>query len=155
MNAWPDTLPRPTMAFSNEVEGSAIRTKTEFGRYRSRARFMRQNRMMKVTFEMTDEQRTIFADFWKDDISNGADWFEMELPLTEGVTTHKVRFSAVSYAESHKAILNWNISATLETDSKIAPLTAEEVDAFLLFDTFDEFHEAVLATEAAVALILE
>jgi hypothetical protein len=116
---------------------------------------MRQMRSIRVTFEMTDEQRTIFADFCKNDISNGADWFEMDLPLTEGMTTHKVRFSAVNYSESHKAILNWNVSATLETDSKIAPLTAEEVEAFLLFDTFDEFHAAVLATEAAVALILE
>lgn len=152
MITWPAWLPAPRVDFNNEVSQASVRTRMESGRFRQRTRFTRQNRTMKATWEMDDEQRAAFTSLFKFSLNGGNDWFTMTLPLEEGMTAVTVRFIASSYSEKYESVLHWTISASIEMQDQVAPLSAEEIEAMLLFDSFDEFHAAVVALETAEAL---
>lgn len=131
--SWPDEtiLPRPNTNFNGKVESTVIRTKMDSGRIRQRARFSSGNQTMPVEWLFTDDEFALFKGIYKYKLSNGADFFEMELPLGDGFQTYLVRFSDDGFSEAYKPVNQWTVTATLETEDDISPLSEAEVDAAL------------------------
>jgi hypothetical protein len=152
MITWPAWLPAPNIDFSDDVSQASVRTQMESGRFRQRTRFQRQNRTMSVTWTLDDDQRAGFTSLFKYSLNGGNDWFYMTLPLVEGMTVCTVRFIASSYSEKHEAILHWKISAKMEMQDQVAPLSAEEIEFMLELESLDAFHLAVEAITEAEAL---
>ncbi len=135
MISWPAWLPAPQDDLNIEVDQSSRRTRMESGRFRQRRTFMRQYRMVKVSWEFNDLQRTAFTAIFKHALNNGADWFYMALPVGPGVTTKTVRFVNKSYNEKYQDVMHWQVSATLEIQEEVAPYTAEEIADLILEET--------------------
>lgn len=132
MITWPDTnsiLPKPEIAFGVGVSANAIRTKMDSGRVRQRKRFTKNMRSISVKWNLTDEQRGVFQGIFSGLLNNGADWFEMSLPLNGGFRDFTVRFVADSYSEKYDAVLYWDITAKLETEDFVDDENAETAEA--------------------------
>jgi len=118
MITWPAWLPAPRIDFNNEVNAGALRVKMESGRYRQRPRFTRQLRTMKATFELDDEQRAAFTSIWKYSLNNGTYWFEMNVPIEDGMSERVVRFIASTYSEAYQPVMYWVVSVTMEMENQ-------------------------------------
>lgn len=130
--SWPDTtkLPYPLADFGGDQEAQVARTQMDSGLFRQRERFTEGMQSLKLNWELTDDQWALFQGIKKYKLANGADWFEMSLPLGGGgYATQVVRFvGQVSF--QYVPVNYWKISATLETYT-ISPLSEAEVDAAL------------------------
>lgn len=129
METWPSVLPNPSTNFSGSVESATVRTKMDSGYVRSRKRFTQQVETLKVRWEMSDEQLAIFKAWHRFKISAGADWFLCNLALGSGMRQYKVRFAS-NYDDSHKGVLYWTVTASLEYIGAPA-LTEAELNAIL------------------------
>lgn len=118
MITWPSWLPAPQINFGNEVSGGFVRTRMESGRTRQRPRFTRQLREMKMTFEMSDEQRATFTAIWIHSLNNGIDWFYMNLPIEDGISQRTIRFQPESYKENAVPPDRWEISVSAEMEDQ-------------------------------------
>lgn len=129
METWPSVLPNPSTNFSSSVDCAVVRTNMDSGYKRQRKRFTQQMRTIKAKWEMSDTELAIFEAWWKYKISAGADWFLCNLPLGSGMAQYTVRFTD-NYDHSHKGVLFWNVSATLECLVG-SPLTEAELNVIL------------------------
>jgi len=129
---WPSTdiLPRPATDLGGKIDPSTIRSKMDTGRVRQRQRFTTGNRTVNVSWELTDAQWKIFQGVYHFYLNDGADWFLMELPLGDGLKTYTVRFTDSGLSYKYVDVLNWKVSATLETET-VCPVSKADLDALL------------------------
>lgn len=117
-----------------------MRVDLESGRARQRRRFTSVPSMADVSWVMTPVQAMIFEAFFKYDLSDGADWFEMPLATPLGVTTYECRFAGMYSGPSLIGNLNWTFTARLEIRERpVIPQDWYEIlpDYILGMDIFD------------------
>jgi hypothetical protein len=129
---WSTTgLPAPSIDYSTKLANTLARSKMESGRVRQRPRFTTSWRTVSVKWELTDAEWKLFQGVVFHKLSQGADFFDILLPLGNGMQTYTARFVADSIQESHRPVLHWVVSAQLELQG-VSPLTDGEVDALLI-----------------------
>lgn len=120
MEAFPAIFPNPTVDFNGVTKGTTVRTPMESGRYRQRRRFSSELTQYPVSWEMDDWQFGMFRSWVKNKISDGADKFTISLPTGgEGFKTITVQLVSDGdklYNFKHKPVLNWTVTAVLETE---------------------------------------
>jgi hypothetical protein len=131
--AWPETtkLPRPTFSLNDKVVGNVIRTQMDSGRFRQRKRWTAALRTISVEWSFTDAQFALFQGVYKYKISDGADWFTMQMPFGNGLNTYTVRFTDNGFSDSYQVGMFHKVTATLETEDDISILSSAAVDAAL------------------------
>ena len=140
---WPENLvPLPSFNFNVDVEFSNVRSKMDSGRVRQRPRFTRPLELVKVRFELNQQQYAYFKAIYQYSLNQGNDWFNMRLPVPNNgdLTLSEVRFVS-DFKANHRAVGNWTITATLEfkkadsySGNVIAVIISEggtDVDAFV------------------------
>ncbi len=126
----PTKIPPPDISFNNDIENPVIRTKMDSGKVRQRARFTSAVRLFTANWTLTDAQYALFQGILKYKLSNGADWFEMQLMFGNGFDTYEVRFIDGKIKSAYKVHLHWRVSAAMETENT-SPLSEAETDAAL------------------------
>lgn len=148
---WPALLlPRPQRNFNFSVSNSTLRTKFDSGRTRQRKRFTKDFRTISVAWSFNDDEFYYFESFVKETLSNGQEWFEMELIQGDGFKTFYVRIVGGVYKATYDEVMYWNVTATLELEDPAA-LTAEELAALALlgddldppFASLDAYHNVI------------
>jgi hypothetical protein len=143
MITWPTFLPLPEASLDVDVKSSAKRTRMESGRVRQQPRFQREMRTISVSWTLTDSQFSFFCSLYQNKLNGGTAWFNMTLPLGDGVKSYVVRFQADSYSQKYNAVMHWTVKAKLETEDQIAPYSEEEVDLLLEAGSLEDFEAAV------------
>lgn len=113
---WPPMLPSVSNSFAFRVETDTLRTTMDSGRARQRSRSTKEVVMARATWEFSDLEFRVFQSFYKHRIGNGADWFICELALGNRLQNYVVRFTGEGYQNTHRPVLNWNVSANLEVE---------------------------------------
>lgn len=128
---WNSTFfPAPSTSFANKVESATIRSKMESGRSRRRSRYTRQNRLVSVQWELTDDQYALFQGVFAYKLTRGADFFSIDLYLGGGLRNFKAAFLDDPIETAYKDVLNWVVRGTLEIESG-SVLTSAETDSAL------------------------
>lgn len=137
MIKWPRLLV-PDRSYSIKASGNAIRTQMDSGRYRQRQRQTRLHRMMRVEWELSDDEYGYFQSIYKHLLENGTAWFEMSLPMgDDGFKCYTVRFVAIEGHEAqYRDVMFWKVKARLETEDQTEPLDAccTELQNLINFD---------------------
>lgn len=117
MSTWPAKLPKPSISgYGGEVEQGVIRTNMDSGRPRQRQRFTSGWRPITAQWKFSDEEYGMFQAFVKYKINGGNDFFDIELPLGDGMNTYSVRFVGGKYGYKYEAHMYWIVTANLECD---------------------------------------
>lgn len=123
MEAYPiSILPQPSSAsFSgSNDQASTVRTQMDSGRYRQRSRFTATMNTYKVSWEMDDFQWGMFQSWIKYKISRGADFFTIDIPTGgDGLKNITARIVAGTVTQTYKDVLNWTVSASVETEDNL------------------------------------
>lgn len=117
---WPTKFPNPTVSFNGKVNQTVKRTKMDSGRIRQIARFTSELRVFTARWEFTNVQFEAFQSWVKYKLHNGADAFNIALPLGNSTTAFKTveaRIVNGEYSWSHKGILQWEVSCQLEVEN--------------------------------------
>lgn len=102
------------------------------GRVRQRSRFTRKNRSYDAQWTFSDFQLGVFQSFLVHKLSNGADAFNIDLPVGagDGMQNVSAKISEGKYSHSYDGVMYWKVNCTLEVES-IAIYTEEELDDFI------------------------
>jgi len=111
---YPTSLPAPSVSYSFEVSSDKIRTKERTALYKNRQRSDVRIYTVSVDWQFTDSQMEIFRLWFRDDLSEGSEIFDIDLFFGDGVKTNEAKFVKGSYNYSYSENLNWNVSAALE-----------------------------------------
>lgn len=76
---WPVTLPCLRLGVKHKVKTGMIKSTLQTGRTRYRRGFTAETVELTAKWAMTDEQYQTFHSFYKNQLDNGAKWFEIEL----------------------------------------------------------------------------
>ncbi len=152
MITWPVILPNPSNDFGADVSPSTIRTQMDSGRYRQRPRFTGEHETMNVTWLMTDYEFGVFKAVHKHVLYNGAEWFTCSLPMGEGLKPFKVRFLEGKYNAKHVPVMNWRVTATLETEDDTSPYTDVEIFELVAVDFDVDAYEIAIAALTEVTI---
>ena len=80
---WPSSLPTcPETDYSESLKDNVIRSDMDAGMQKMRQRYTRTQRMLKVSYLLTDAQKATFYTFFSD-IKGGALPFNLPDPLTQ------------------------------------------------------------------------
>jgi hypothetical protein len=147
MFTWPTVnFPKPDVSFGTSTGSSVIRTKMDSGRIRQRKRFDRNFRVATVSWRLSDYEYGVFQSMYKNSVSNGADWFYIELALGNGestLQTYTARFQADSYSAKYTGFMYWRVTAKLETEDQPEPYSSEVIDALILLDLDINYAESL------------
>ncbi|MDP3831014.1 MAG: hypothetical protein Q8Q47_07070 [Ignavibacteriaceae bacterium] len=117
MATWPTTLPPPTSDYGLNPVDPTVRTDMESGAARTRRRTKARNDKVRVAWNMTDAELTIFRAWFDDDATGaagGAAWFDISLPIgTGGIVSVTAKFVGV-YKANYLPGMNWLVSGELE-----------------------------------------
>lgn len=114
MSTWPADLPSPYVnGYTVAPEKSFIRTEMDSGPARQRQRFTAVPTMVQAGWRFTPEQMVTFREYFKTDINQGTDWFQMELDIGDGRVTYDVRFTEPWQAGRMPGGV-WDVTAKIE-----------------------------------------
>lgn len=120
MEAFPAIFPNPTVDFNGKASTTTVETKMDSGRKRRRRRFSSELTSLPVSWQMDDWEFGMFRAWVKNKISDGADKFTISLPVSgEGFKTVTVSLVGGEYTFKHSPVLNWTVSANLETEDSL------------------------------------
>jgi len=111
-----DYLPMPLQdGYAFQPVSPLKRTEMTTGRARQRRAFISTPTQANVQwlFE-TDIQAQLFEAWYRETITDGADWFFMRLQTPLGVEFYKCRFTDIYQGPTLVAPIYWQFSATLE-----------------------------------------
>lgn len=129
MPAWPSTLPKPLAAsYALEPESRMARTDMEAGPARQRRRFTSGPTRVPVEWSFSQQQMAIFEAWWRYQVRDGADWFDVKMLNGKGVSTVEARF--VEPYRARRALPRWVVSGVLELRS-LPTLTEAELAPYL------------------------
>jgi hypothetical protein len=116
-----------------------MRSSLASGRARQRRKFTSVPQYAKISWLFTDLQGQAFEAWWRDQLVDGALWFEMPLKTPMGVYSHDCRFTGVYSGPSEVGPHLWSYSAELELRFRAAPPVGEGEfpDDILYSELFD------------------
>lgn len=111
-----DYLPMPLQdGYAFQPLSPLLRTQMTTGRARQRRAYISTPTQANVQWFMeTDAQAQLFESWYRDSITDGADWFMMKLQTPIGVELYKCRFTDIYQGPALSAPNYWKFSATLE-----------------------------------------
>lgn len=114
MANWPVTLPYPLLSSSSGAAGLTMqRTDFSAGPARQRQTFTNAPETQSASWIFSAVQFVTFKAFWQADIGGGANWFNTQLDIGEGVQACEARFvEPYSYQKIGPA--KYRVSADLE-----------------------------------------
>jgi hypothetical protein len=159
--AWPNgVLPSPSLSDDLAQQYPDLITRTDFdqGPSRQRSNWQSGPTTQWITWPMNAVQLRIFHGFWRNEISNGADWFTMPIFADDCYQTFTVRFvdvaqpvSSTSGGQITRSGGEWIYAAVIETMDETAPDETETASLMLTYGqcalTLDQvvgnFHDAL------------
>jgi hypothetical protein len=123
-------LPSPTSDFGGEIDNTLQRTKMDSGYTLQRRRFTTGMQTLQVAWDLDEAQFAIFQGLLHHYLNDGADWFNMSLPLGNGFQTVVVRFVKGQYKHRYVPVNRRKVTATLETEN-ISVFSKAQLDAVL------------------------
>lgn len=146
---WPQAdLGSPLVSgYSYQDVDRFLRSEVEGGPARHRQRFTQVPTRFKFSLDLEDTQLLTFQGWWLNGISDGVDWFNMELGVG-WMTEHEVRF--LSFPEISRTDEGWIVQAEIEARQRdpIDAATLEMLQAYhsdlqTFRDLFEIIHEVV------------
>lgn len=112
---YPEGLPAPLKASNAYTPVSPLlRTPMESGRARQRRKFSSVPTMNNVEWYMNDTQAAAFELWFKENLKDGTEWFNMRRASPLGFTYLLCRFTDIYDGPSRIGVNRWRYSATLE-----------------------------------------
>ncbi|MPS48552.1 hypothetical protein [Methylobacillus sp.] len=112
---YPSTLPKPSMGnYSLKPQSGKIRTEMEGGPARVRRRSLSVPVDVQVLFKFDRKEFGIFQKFYREDLFDGASYFNIKLVNGAGEHIVKARFKDEYEASVDKHENFWQVSGTLE-----------------------------------------
>lgn len=127
---WPATIPLPTPQFSGEASSNILRDTLQSGPISQSPINNVVANVYSLTWRLTDDERNIWLDAFKNGAINGNDWVDMPLPLRGTTETFRVRFSSAGFEEQYTTFFDWSISANVEIFD-LELLDSDEIDAII------------------------
>lgn len=118
MPVWPSDLPKPLAnGFSFENVDPVIRTEMASGPKRARRQFTQTTDecSMQWLFE-SDQQLSTFESFHKNELSDGAAWFDGPFKNGQGASTVSMRFAGSFKADYISG--KWRVTAKMEIKNR-------------------------------------
>lgn len=137
---YPSGLPRGLHAGrSYQVISPLERSELASGRARQRRRFTSVPETASITWLFSDAQGQAFEAWWRDQLTDGSQWFEMPLDTPMGYGDYTCRFTDVYSGPSRVGPALWQYSAQLELRERAAPPVGEGEfpDDILYSELFD------------------
>ena len=137
---YPDTLP---VGLHNgrtyQLESPLQRTSLSSGRARQRRRFTNVPEYASISWLFNDAQGQAFEAWFRDAITDGAQWFECPLDTPLGFYRQTVRFTDIYTGPSRVGPDLWSYSAELEIRQRAVPPTGEGMfpDDIVYSEIFD------------------
>jgi len=146
MEAYPSTmLPGPTIDYALSERSATIRSQMESGRFRQRRRFTTSANVVPVSWIFTPFQFSMFRSWFFFKVSQGADYFTMDLDLGGEEDPQNVAARIVEGVyDARYQDGNWLVTATLEVEN---PTLVTETT----FDDFIALDQPLDSLELAVA----
>ncbi|MGH6887994.1 MAG: hypothetical protein ACREHF_02155 [Rhizomicrobium sp.] len=161
--AWPvSVLPAPSLSDNLSQEYPDLVTRTDFsqGLSRQRSNWSQGATTQWITWPMNAAQMRVFHGFWRNEISNGADWFTMPIFNDDCYRTFKVRFVDVaqpvgpsSGAQITRNAGEWMYAAVIETADETAPDEIETATLILTYQQTLSLSDIVGALDDAIATL--
>ena len=131
MPTWPATLPHPLIdGYSLQILDNCERTPVEAAHARVRKMLAGDKDFLTVNWMMTNEQFSAFRDWYRDEVSDGAEWFDTQMDYDgQGLKAVEARFAS-KWTVRHERPFRWRVAAKLEI--KYQALTALEEENILL-----------------------
>lgn len=125
MPTWPATLPHPLIdGYSLQILDNCERVQMEAGHARVRKMLAGDKDFLTVNWLMTNEQFTAFRAWYRDEVSEGAAWFDTQMDYDgQGLKAVEARFAS-KWTVRHERPFRWRVAARLEI--KYTPLTPEQ-----------------------------
>lgn len=115
MAVWPTTLTKPDMnSYQITTTDAVLRTEMDSGSARTRRQFTYTPEFVEVKFKFSLAQLGIYEKFWRQDINQGADWFDIALTNGAGENVVEARFVGVPKRATTARENHWVLSAKLE-----------------------------------------
>ena len=134
---YPDGLPRGRHSGRTyQLVSPLLRTEMTSGRARQRRRFTSVPQGANINWLFSDAQAQAFEAWWRDQLKDGAQWFECPLDTPMGYSLYTCRFTDVYKGPSRAGPNLWAYSAELELRERAVPPTGE-----------GEFPEDILYSE--------
>jgi hypothetical protein len=157
---WPQNiLPAPSLSDNLSAQYPDLVTRTDFdqGPSRQRSNWSAGPTTQWITWPMNAVQLRIFHGFWRNEISNGADWFLMPIFDDDDYRVYTVRFVDVAQpvsSSSGAAITRnageWMYQAVVETMDETAPDEYETAELMLTFSTDVALADIVATFDTAL-----
>lgn len=116
MKVYPDYLPRPLRRnYDLNHKSPFARTEMVTGRARQRRTFQSVPTIATLEWYMKPEQAQLFEAWFKYDITDGAEWFEIDLKTPVGhMAPYMCRFTEMYQGPTINDADDWEFSAELE-----------------------------------------
>jgi hypothetical protein len=133
MEVWPSYLPKPLLGGHGFTPGNGvIHSPMGAGNIRSRRRFKNVPSKFGVKLLMGTQQNSLFEHFVENNISSGADWFEMPVLLATGLETVEVKIIKFGKATA-KTNTKWIVPLELLIKSRPV-ISLESAEVLQVFD---------------------
>lgn len=127
---FPSSLPNPSVSYGFDVSSNKIRTKARSALYTNRQRSDVRIYNVDVKWLMNEAEILVFRDWFRDDISEGSEIFDIDLFLGDGIKTNEAKFVDGKFSYKHRENLEWDVTASLEVwDADVSNLLAEYYSA--------------------------
>lgn len=112
---FPSTLPNVMMSsYSLKPMKNVTRTEMEAGPARTRRRYISVPTEVKAEWRLTLAELQVFQAFYRDEIFDGAAWFNIKAVDGRGEATYKARFREPYEASTEAREHLWSVTAALE-----------------------------------------
>ncbi|MBS4155248.1 hypothetical protein IZU87_15595 [Cobetia sp. MC34] len=112
---YPEGLPSPLRAdYQLQLTSPLQRTTMDSGRSRQRRRFSNVPNVASFAWLFTSPEAMLFEGWFRDDLLDGAEWFECPLRTPLGMEIYNVRFVDVYSGPLLAGCSSWRYTARLE-----------------------------------------
>lgn len=124
---------------SYQVVSPLMRSELTSGRARQRRKFTSVPEMASISWLFSSSEGHAFEAWWRDQLVDGALWFEMPLKTPQGLGDYTCRFTGVYTGPSRVGPELWAYSAELELRERpiLPPGWGEFPDFILMADIID------------------
>lgn len=116
-----------------QVVSPLQRSELTSGRARQRRRFTNVPEMAQISWMFNSVEGSAFEAWWRDQLIDGSQWFEMPLDTPMGLAYYTARFTEVYTGPSRVGPKLWSYTAQLELRERaVLPIGSGEFPEFIL-----------------------
>lgn len=135
---YPSQLPTPLReGYGLNTTSPLMRTKMDSGRSRQRRKFKNVPVIISAAWLLNTPQAQIFESFYRDEISDGAQWFICKLQTPYGLQNYDVRFVDIYSGPTLVGLSSWRYTAQIEIRERFT----------IPYDFITDAHEYLLHSD--------